>query len=122
MEHMPSPGALYNFMKAYPQSAMVAQSHPKPQEALMGVIQRLSMPLQLENLTCITLAVRHSIVALAGPERYLVTNLKGISIPSSVPCGKDLVGVLQDLVTLFEDIDTLEETFLTTRLENAVQL
>ena len=30
--------------------------------------------------------------------------------------------MLQDLVALFEDMDTLEETFPTTRLENAVQL
>jgi hypothetical protein len=122
MEQMPSPGALYNFMKACPRSAVVAQSHPKPQEVLMGVIQRLGIPLQLHNFICITLAVRHSIVALAGLERYLETNLEGISIPSIVACGKDLVGMLQDLVTLFEDIDTLEETFLTIRLENAVQL
>lgn len=113
MEQMPSPGALYNFMKTYPRSAVVAQSHPKPQEVLMGVIQSLGLPLQLQNLTCITLAVRHSIAALAGLEWYLETHLEGISIPSIVAGSKDLVSVLQDLVTLFEDMDTLEETFLT---------
>ena len=122
IERMPNPGALYNFMKAYPRSKVVVQSHPKPQEVLMGVIQRPGMPLQLQKIICTTMAIRHRKAALVKLEKYLETNLEGLSPPPVVACGKDLVGVLQDLVTLLNDTDTLEETFLTTRLENAVQL
>lgn len=122
IEHMPNPRALYNFMMAYPRSKVVIESHPNPQQVLVGVIQRSGTPLQLQKIICTIMAIRHRKAALVELTKYLETNLEGLSPPPVVTCGKDLVGVLQDLVTLINDTDTLEETFLTTRLENAVQL
>ena len=109
-------------MEVYPQAESIVSNHPKPQDVLIGAVKQSDVPLQLQKLTCTVMAVCHGDKSLSNLYSYLVSHLEGTSPPSIDVDDKVVVEILQDFATLSNDMDALEETFLATRFENAVQL